>query len=52
VVPSDPVHALRALHEARGLHLHARTAMLAGRENGSDVGWALDVLHPLAASSS
>jgi len=26
-VPADPVHTLRARHEAQGLHLHARTAM-------------------------
>jgi hypothetical protein len=48
-VPGDPVQALRARHEAQGLHLHARTAMPGWLGERLDVGYAIDVLHPLAA---
>jgi len=51
-VPADPVHTLRARHEAQGLHLHARTAMPGWLGERLDVGWAIDVLHPLAADRS
>ena len=47
-VPSDPVDALRAAHDAQGLHLHARTAMPSWPGDRLDVGYAIDVLHPLA----
>jgi hypothetical protein len=47
-VPADPVAALRAAHEARGLRLHARTALPHWTGEPLDLGWALDVLHPLA----
>ena len=47
-VPGDPVESLRARHEAAGLHLHARTAMPGWLGEPLDVGWAIDVLHPLA----
>jgi hypothetical protein len=47
-VPVDPVEALRARHDAHGLHLHARTAMPGWLGERLDVGWAIDVLHPLA----
>jgi hypothetical protein len=50
-VPVDPVEALRARHDAHGLHLHARTAMPGWLGERLDVGWAIDVLHPLACSS-
>src|SRR6058998_2208877 len=50
-VPRDPVHALRAQHDAHGLRLHARTAMPGCLGERLDVGWAIDVLHPLAAST-
>jgi hypothetical protein len=50
VVPEDPVTALRAGHEAQGLHLHARTACPLWLGDRLDLGWALDVLHPRAAS--
>jgi 5-methylcytosine-specific restriction endonuclease McrA len=49
IVPADPVEVLRARHEARGLHLHARTSMPGWLGERLDVGWAIDVLHPLAA---
>jgi 5-methylcytosine-specific restriction endonuclease McrA len=47
-VPADPVSALRAQHEASGLRLHARTACAGWLGEPLDVGWAIDVLHPLA----
>ena len=48
-VPDDPVEALRARHDAQGLRLHARTACPGWLGERLDVGWAIDVLHPLAA---
>ena len=47
-VPADPVQALRARHDEQGLHLHARTALPSWLGERLDVGWAIDVLHPLA----
>ncbi|MGH7353200.1 MAG: DUF222 domain-containing protein [Candidatus Rokuibacteriota bacterium] len=47
-VPADPVSALRAQHDAGGLHIHARTAMPGWLGERLGVGWAIDVLHPLA----
>ncbi len=47
-VPDDPVQALRARHRAQGLHLHARTTCPGWLGEHLDVGWAIDVLHPLA----
>ena len=48
-VPADPVEVLRARHEAQGLRVHARTALPGWLGEPLDVGWAIDVLHPLAA---
>jgi hypothetical protein len=45
----DAVTILRARNEAEGLRLHARTAMPGWLGEPLDVGWAIDVLHPLAA---
>jgi 5-methylcytosine-specific restriction endonuclease McrA len=50
LVPVDPVDALRAQHDAQGLHVDARTAMPGWLGERLDVGWAIDVLHPLAAN--
>ena len=47
-VPGDPVGALRACHDADGLRLTARTACPNWLGEGLNVGWAIDVLHPLA----
>src|SRR5207249_6582914 len=47
-VPADPVHALRARHSAQGLHVGPRTAMPGWLGEHLDVGYAIDVLHPLA----
>ena len=48
-IPADPVHAFRARHEAQGLSIHPRTAMPGWLGEPLDVGYAIDVLHPLAA---
>jgi len=48
-VPADPVHSLRTQHEARGLHLHARTTCPSWLGERVDVRWAIGVLHPRAA---
>jgi len=47
-LPADPVGALRAQHAAEGLRLHARTGLAQWLGERLDVGWAIDVLHPLA----
>ncbi len=44
----DPVKILRARHDADGLVLHARTATPGWLGERLNVGWAIDVLHPLA----
>jgi hypothetical protein len=50
-VPDDPAEALQEQSEALGLRLHARTACPAWLGERLDVGWALDVLHPLALAA-
>src|SRR5437762_3556564 len=50
-VPDDPVKVIRARHDAVGLVLHARTATPGWLGERLDVGWAIDVLHPLALAS-
>jgi Domain of unknown function (DUF222)/HNH endonuclease len=47
-VPGDPVGALRARHDSDGLRLTPRTACPGWLGERLDVGWAIDVLHPLA----
>jgi 5-methylcytosine-specific restriction endonuclease McrA len=47
-VPADPVAALLARHAAEGLHVHARTGCATWLGERLDLGWAIDVLHPLA----
>jgi hypothetical protein len=49
-VPADPVQALQARHQAQGLRLHARTACPSWMGERLDVGYAIAVLHPLAAT--
>jgi hypothetical protein len=51
-VPADPVNDLRAEHVAQGLGIHPRTACAGWLGEPLDVGWAIDVLHPLAAAAS
>jgi len=50
-VPSDPVEALRAQHDAQGLRLDARTARPSWQGERLDVGYAIDVLHPRAVEA-
>ncbi len=50
-VPADPVAALQAQHAAQGLRLHARTTCPGWLGERLDVGWAIDVLHPLCNAS-
>ncbi|MBI3826540.1 MAG: hypothetical protein HY294_11135, partial [Candidatus Rokubacteria bacterium] len=47
-VRGDPVEIFRTRHEAEGLRLDARTATPGWLGEPLDVGWAIDVLHPLA----
>jgi hypothetical protein len=47
-VPADPVGALRERNEREGLRLDARTTFPAWDGTPLDLGYALDVLHPLA----
>jgi len=47
-MPADPVRLLRSRHEAEGRVLRATTATPGWFGERLDVGWALDVLHPLA----
>ncbi len=47
-ISADPVRALRARHEAQGLRIHPRTATPGWLGEPLDVGYAIDVLHPLA----
>jgi len=47
-VPSDAAKALRARHDAEGLVVQARTATPGWLGERLNVGWAIDVLHPLA----
>lgn len=47
----DPVAALQAQHAAQGLRLHARTTCPGWLGERLDVGWAIDVLHPLCNAS-
>src|SRR2546425_3088106 len=47
-LPADPVQLLRARHDTQGLRLHARTACPLWLGERLDLGWAIDVLHPLA----
>jgi hypothetical protein len=52
VVPVDPVHALRAEHLAQSLQIDARTGSSGWLGERLDVAYAIDVLHPLAATAS
>src|SRR5205809_773606 len=51
-VPPDPAERLRAQNEAEDLHIHPRVAIPDWSGERLDLGWAIDVLHPLAASNS
>src|SRR5206468_5985233 len=47
-VPANPVDTLRTQNDARGLHIDARTSMPGWLGERLAVGYAIDVLHPLA----
>jgi hypothetical protein len=47
-VAGDPLGVLRAWHQAAGLDLHAHTATPGWLGERLDLGYAIDVLHPLA----
>jgi hypothetical protein len=47
-VSGDVVNQLRAQHEAQGLHLDGHTARPGWLGERLNVGYAIDVLHPLA----
>jgi hypothetical protein len=47
-VAGDPLGVLRAWHQAAGLDLHAHTATPGWLGERLDVGYAIDVLHPMA----
>ena len=49
-VPANPVEVLRARHGAQGIHVDARTSIPGWLGERLDVGYAIDVLHPLAAT--
>jgi len=51
-VPDDPVGALKAQHDVQGLHFDERTTCPGWLGEKLDVGWAIDVLHPLARTTS
>jgi hypothetical protein len=51
-MPAEPVEALRAYNEAAGLRLHPRTGCAGWQGERLDVGYAIDVLHPLATNPS
>jgi hypothetical protein len=47
-LPADPVAVIRAQHEEHGFALRARSTMPLWQGERLDVGYAIDVLHPLA----
>src|SRR2546426_7566512 len=47
-VPADPIGTLRARNEAEGIHIDAQTSKPGWLGERLDVGYAIDVLHPLA----
>ena len=49
-LPEDPYERIRAANEAAGLEIHARTALPSWTGDRLDLGWAISVLHPLAAA--
>jgi hypothetical protein len=50
-VLDDPIKALRASHDSQGIRIGARTACAGWLGEPLNVGWASDVLHPLAQRS-
>jgi 5-methylcytosine-specific restriction endonuclease McrA len=50
-VPGDPIKTLHESHDAQGLRVHARTGCAGWLGERLNVGWAIDVLHPVAQRS-
>ncbi|HXH83061.1 MAG TPA: hypothetical protein VNN07_09050 [Candidatus Tectomicrobia bacterium] len=50
-VPADVVEGLRARHEAEGLRIDGETGKCGWLGERLDLGYAMDVLHPLAATA-
>jgi 5-methylcytosine-specific restriction endonuclease McrA len=46
-VPGDPIKVFRACHDSLGLHIDARTACAGWLGERLNLGWAIDVLHPI-----
>jgi hypothetical protein len=51
-VPADPEAVIRERNDANGLALHSRTTMPGWLGERLDLGYAIDVLHPLALGES
>jgi hypothetical protein len=51
-VPGDPVHTFRARHEAEGRGIDARTTTGSWFGERLDLGYAIDVMHPLATGEA
>jgi len=49
-VPDGPIEVLRARHDAQGLHIDAQTSKPGWQGERLNVGYAIDVLHPLACN--
>src|SRR2546425_979827 len=49
MLPADPVEILRKRHDEQGLHVDAHSLTPSWLGESLNVGWAIDVLHPLAA---
>ena len=47
-MPTVPAAALQAQNQEHGTHIHSRTSMPSWLGERLDVGYAIDVLHPLA----
>jgi hypothetical protein len=47
-VADDPLGVLRAWNQSAGLNLHAHSAIPQWLGERLDVGYAIDVMHPLA----
>ena len=51
-LPDDPVRSVVMRNERAGVHVDARTLCPTASWEPLDVGWAIDVLHPLALRSA
>jgi hypothetical protein len=49
-VPEDPLEVIRTRHQVEGVAISARTSTPGWLGERLNVGWAIDVLHPLAGN--